>query len=66
MPIYEYQCQDCQETQTVQQTFQEEALQDCPLCGGKLVKLFSAPVIIYRGSGWAGKKVTKRSDHDLT
>lgn len=56
MPVYEYRCQDCQEKQTVQQSFHEDALVVCPVCGGKLLKLFSVPEIIFRGPGWAGKK----------
>lgn len=52
MPLYEYQCADCGEVLEVIQRFSEDALTECPECGGRLEKLLSAPAIQFKGSGW--------------
>jgi putative FmdB family regulatory protein len=52
MPIYEYQCQKCQERLEVMQRISDEPLKTCPECGGDLKKLISAPAFQFKGSGW--------------
>ena len=52
MPIYEYQCQKCQQILEVQQSFSEQALTICPDCQGKLQKVISAPRVIFKGKGF--------------
>lgn len=61
MPIYEYQCQSCGKKTEVLQRMDEAPLAACPQCGGEVKKLFSAPAVQFKGSGWyatdyAGKK----------
>jgi putative FmdB family regulatory protein len=52
MPTYEYACKDCSEHLEVVQSFKDDALTECPSCGGNLRKVFSAAGIIFKGSGW--------------
>src|SRR5262249_23909066 len=53
MPIYEYRCQKCgQKTEAIQR-IGEKPLKICPHCGGShLKKLWAAPAIQFKGSGW--------------
>ena len=52
MPKYEYACKSCGEHIEVVQTFADAALSECPACGGVLRKVFSAPSIAFKGSGF--------------
>ena len=52
MPTYQYHCRDCdQELETVQ-SFTDDALTTCPSCKGSLRKVFAAPGISFKGSGF--------------
>lgn len=53
MPIYEYQCGDCDHVLEALQKISEEPLKFCPECGApSLKKLLSAPRFRLKGSGW--------------
>ncbi|GGI03637.1 FmdB family zinc ribbon protein [Egicoccus halophilus] len=52
MPTYEYACRDCGEHLEVVQSFQDDALTECPTCSGSLRKVYSAAGLIFKGSGW--------------
>jgi putative FmdB family regulatory protein len=53
MPIYEYQCIACGHHFDTIQTFKDEPLTHCPVCGeATLKKLISAPAFHLKGSGW--------------
>ena len=52
MPIYEYQCQKCQERHEIIQRFSDATLTHCPSCGGEMKKLISSPAIQFKGSGF--------------
>ncbi len=52
MPTYEYACRDCEEHVEVVQSFKDDPLTTCGLCGGALRKVFSAAGIIFKGSGY--------------
>jgi putative FmdB family regulatory protein len=52
MPIYEYQCTECQERQEVIQRFSDPPLTECTHCGGSMRKLPSSPAIQFKGSGF--------------
>jgi putative FmdB family regulatory protein len=69
MPIYEFQCQNCGKRTELLQRFEDPPLAACPECGGEVKKLFSAPAVQFKGSGWyvtdyAGKKGTGESKSD--
>ncbi len=52
MPKYEYACKSCGQHLEVAQSFTDEPLTECPNCGGPLRKVFSAPAITFKGSGF--------------
>lgn len=52
MPTYEYRCKDCAHTLDAYQAFTDDALTECPQCGGALKKLFGNVGISFRGSGF--------------
>ncbi len=52
MPTYEYACTACGHRLEAVQKFTDEALSECPECGGKLRKVFAAPGIVLKGSGF--------------
>lgn len=61
MPIYEYECLQCEKRTELLQRMDEAPLATCPQCGGEVRKLISAPAVQFKGSGWyvtdyAGKK----------
>lgn len=53
MPIYEYQCEQCNHQFEAIQNLSEKPLKKCPECGKlKLTKLISAAGFRLKGSGW--------------
>jgi putative FmdB family regulatory protein len=52
MPTYEYECQSCHRRIEAVQKFTDAALTVCEHCGGELRKVFSAPGIAFKGSGF--------------
>ncbi len=53
MPIYEYQCQDCDTLLEVLQKFSDAPRVDCPDCGRpSLKKKVSAAAFRLKGGGW--------------
>ncbi|MEU6403003.1 FmdB family zinc ribbon protein [Streptomyces sp. NPDC046985] len=52
MPTYQYQCTECGEGLEAVQKFTDDALTECPHCGGRLKKVFSAVGIVFKGSGF--------------
>ncbi len=52
MPTYEYRCKDCGEHLEVVQSFTDDALTECPACGGSLRKVFGNIGITFKGSGF--------------
>ena len=53
MPIYEYQCDDCEHKLESLQKISDEPLKDCPECGEPgLRKLISAVAFRLKGAGW--------------
>jgi putative FmdB family regulatory protein len=52
VPTYQYQCTECGEGLEAVQKFTDNALTECPSCGGRLKKVFSAVGIVFKGSGF--------------
>jgi putative FmdB family regulatory protein len=53
VPIYEYQCNDCEHKLEALQKMSDEPLLECPDCGKQsLRKLVSAAAFRLSGSGW--------------
>jgi putative FmdB family regulatory protein len=52
VPTYQYVCTECGEPLEAVQSFTDAALTTCPICGGKLRKVFSAVGVVFKGSGF--------------
>ena len=52
MPIYEYQCEACQDVIEAQQSLSDKPLTTCPACAGVLKKLISRSSFQLKGGGW--------------
>ena len=52
VPTYQYQCTECGEPLEAQQSFTDDALTECPDCGGRLRKVFNAVGVVFKGSGF--------------
>ena len=53
MPIYEYECEKCAYRFELKRRFDEDAGSPvCPRCRGKVRRLFSPSVILFKGSGF--------------
>jgi len=52
MPLYEYQCVECDHQFEVIRKFSDPPIERCPKCGGPVRKLMSSPAIQFKGSGW--------------
>lgn len=52
MPIYEYQCLECNKKVEAVQKFSDAPLTACLECGGELKKLISNTSFVLKGSGW--------------
>ncbi|PHX76325.1 MAG: FmdB family transcriptional regulator [Actinobacteria bacterium] len=52
MPTYPYACTSCEHSFEIVQSFSEDALTECPECGGGLRKLYSSVGIVFKGSGF--------------
>lgn len=63
MPTYEYACKDCGRHLEVVQSFSDEPLTKCEVCGGQLRKVFGSVGIVFKGSGFY--KTDSRSGSSL-
>jgi putative FmdB family regulatory protein len=52
MPLYEYRCKTCLATFEVIQKFSDARVETCRSCGGEAQRMFSAPAIQFKGTGW--------------
>ena len=70
MPTYEYRCRDCGHSFDIVQKMSDASLTHCPECGGELRKVFTAPAISFKGSGFYatdhGSKGKKPSGGDTS
>jgi putative FmdB family regulatory protein len=66
MPIYEYQCQECEHLFDALQKINEKPLLDCPSCGEDALKrLISAPNFRLKGKGWYETDFKKENQKNL-
>jgi putative FmdB family regulatory protein len=61
MPTYEYVCKACGHLFEIVRSMNDEPLTECPECGGELRKVFAAPAISFRGSGFYATDHRKKS-----
>jgi putative FmdB family regulatory protein len=71
VPIYEYECESCDERFELMQKFSDKPVKKCPKCGGAVHKVLSAPALLFKGTGWyvtdyasAERKKAQKADGD--
>jgi putative FmdB family regulatory protein len=52
VPTYQYACKDCGHAFEQFQSFSDDALTVCPVCEGRLRKVFNAVGVVFKGSGF--------------
>ncbi|MDY6055814.1 FmdB family zinc ribbon protein [Micrococcus sp.] len=52
MPTYAYRCRDCGHAFDAVQSITEDALTECPVCGGTLRKHYGSVGVTFKGSGF--------------
>ncbi len=52
MPTYQYLCTECGHAFEQVQSFSDDALTHCPVCEGRLRKVFNAVGVVFKGSGF--------------
>ncbi|HZO92395.1 MAG TPA: FmdB family zinc ribbon protein [Candidatus Baltobacteraceae bacterium] len=52
MPLYDYQCRDCQQVTEIRHGFRETYDGSCPACGGEMARVFNPAGIVFKGSGF--------------
>jgi putative FmdB family regulatory protein len=52
VPTYQYSCTDCGHFFEAVQSFSDDSLTVCPVCKGKLRKVFNAVGVVFKGSGF--------------
>jgi putative FmdB family regulatory protein len=52
VPLYEYRCKACGHQFEKIQSFSAPEEKVCPVCGGEVERLISAPALQFKGSGW--------------
>ena len=52
MPIYVYECDSCNHTFEIKQSFDDEPNATCPCCEGFARRVFHPAPIIFKGSGF--------------
>lgn len=67
MATYEFKCPQCGHRLeiTAHITEIEGRREFCPYCGEEMRRLFNAPSITFKGSGWASKDLREKQ-HDRT
>jgi putative FmdB family regulatory protein len=64
LPLYEYKCGKCGHRFEKIESMSASVTKKCPKCGAKAERMFAAPAIQFKGSGWyvtdyAGKGSSK-------
>jgi len=57
MPTYQYKCETCESTVSHVMTVSEERkMPECLPCKKDMVRVFSAPSLTFKGSGWGSDR----------
>jgi putative FmdB family regulatory protein len=52
LPTYQYACTECGHAFEQFQSFSDDSLTTCPVCEGRLRKVFNAVGVVFKGSGF--------------
>ncbi len=56
MPTYDFKCSTCEQRQIIHAGIKEEVKAICTNCETPMLKVFAAPPVTFKGSGWASKE----------
>ena len=59
MPLYEYKCQCGKEIKEVMKEFSKFDEVEICSCGKEMTRVYSSPIIYFKGDGWAFKEIKK-------
>ena len=66
MPIYEYQCQECDTVLEIMQKTSDEQISNCPTCKSRMKKLMSLSSFAFKGSGFYTTDYKRAGRHERT
>lgn len=52
MPVYQYRGVECDHEFEVKQSFSEDPIQECQVCGKPVRRVIHASPVVFKGSGW--------------
>lgn len=52
MPVYQYRGIECDHVFEVRQSFSDDAVADCDVCGKPVRRVIHASPVVFKGSGW--------------
>lgn len=61
MPLYEFECEGCKRRWEILERKHLMTMHNCVHCGGKVVRLVSAPALRFKGDGWTTPTHTEES-----
>lgn len=61
MPIYEYECKECNKVIEICQSMSDAPLTICPECSGSVKKIISQSAFHLKGGGWYADGYTNTS-----
>ncbi|MEX1159125.1 MAG: FmdB family zinc ribbon protein [Thermomicrobiales bacterium] len=61
MPTYEYACSTCGHRFDVRQSFSEDPITNCTVCGASVRRVLYPAGVIFKGSGWYATDSRKAS-----
>jgi putative FmdB family regulatory protein len=64
VPTYEYVCTECGNDLEAVQKFTDEPLTECPVCHGRLRKVFYPVGVVFKGSGFY-RTDSRKQDKEL-
>jgi len=67
VPTYQYSCTECGHFFETFQNFSDDSLTTCPVCEGRLRKVFNAVGVVFKGSGfYRNDSRSQKADADST
>ena len=55
MPLYDFYCEKCDESEEVFFAFADKQEMNCEECGTKMEKVIFPVGVVFKGNGWAGR-----------
>lgn len=63
MPTYDYECKKCKAKGELTAPMRSvPAYKKCPKCGGRMIRQFSIPTIVFKGDDWPGQNIKKKHE----